>query len=425
MTDFRNNHYVPAWYQKRFLPQAAGDRKFFYLDLRPEVRNAGGRSYKRKALLRWGPQSCFRERDLYTTKFGQWTSTDVEKVFFGHVDREGRAAVEYFTNFTHPSVDRDAFSNLLRYMSLQKLRTPKGMALLRSAIGKDDKNLLLSAMQSLQMMHGAVWAECVWSLADACDSPVKFIVSDHPITVYNPGCFPASVHCRGHRDPDIRSSATHTLFPLSADKILILTNLSWVRDPYSSPLKWRPNPDLFRGAIFKFTDIQTGRRLSEREVLEMNYIIKSRAYRYIAAAEQDWLYPENHLQTVHWDRLGGGYLLMPDPRSVSFTNGIVIGYNDGHREAFDEYGRRPGQPGYRASETDRSEWNSHLAFKGEFARVFGPTRRGAGFEFGPAAPPTTRDSDDLHAFHLRLEARYKPKKRAVKRYPKYVVRPED
>ena len=34
--DSRNNHYVPQWYQKRFLGQVGGERKFFYLDLRPD-----------------------------------------------------------------------------------------------------------------------------------------------------------------------------------------------------------------------------------------------------------------------------------------------------------------------------------------------------------------------------------------------------
>jgi hypothetical protein len=110
MSDYRNNHYVPQWYWKRFLPERGREQKFNYLDLRPE------------------------------------------KV----------------------------------------------------------------------------------SIADASFSPTKFIVSDHPVTLYNPGCFPQSKCCRGHQDPDIRLVGTHTIFPLSRDKLLILTNVSWVRSSASA-----------------------------------------------------------------------------------------------------------------------------------------------------------------------------------------------
>lgn len=418
MTDFRNNHYVPQWYQERFVPANAAQRKFYYLDLHPDTVRSGSRTYRRAALLRWGPKRCFRERDLYTTRFGSWTSTEIEQVFFGAVDREGRSAVEYFDGFRHPSVDGDAFNRMVLFMSLQKLRTPKGMAELKSTLQQDDKNALLFAVQSLQQMYCATWAECNWSIADASRSRVKFIVSDHPVTVYNSACFPASEYCRGSKDPDIRLTGTHTVFPLSADKVLILTNVSWIRNPYSSPLRMRPNPNLFRSAVFNFMQIQTGRQLAEAEVIELNYIIKSRAYRYIAAWEEEWLFPERHLQTQHWDRLGGGYLLMPDPRDVAFTSGIVIGYGDGRRDAYDQYGRRPGQPGFQTE--DRTEWDAHLAFQGEFARVFGPRRRGTAYEHGRPSPE--RDEDDFHAYHLRLE-RLKPRKKAVRRYPQYVSRP--
>ena len=46
---------------------------------------------------------------------------------------------------------------------------------------------------------------------------------------------------------------------------------------------------------------------------EINYIIKTRAYRYVAAVEKDWLFPESRIGTKRWDKLGNGYLLMPDP----------------------------------------------------------------------------------------------------------------
>jgi len=227
MPNYSRNHYVPEWYQDRFLPKELSEKKFYYLDLKPETIVTNGRSHKRKALLRWGPPNCFYERDLYTTKFGGWESTEIEKYFFGKVDSSGRAAVEYFSTFKHPSVNWEALRGLLLYMSIQKLRTPKGLAFLSKRTGLSDKNHILIKMQELQQIFCALWTECVWSIVDASMSEIKFILSDHPVTVYNQGCFPLSKWCHGFNDPDIWFSGTHTLFPLCLDKLLILTNLSY------------------------------------------------------------------------------------------------------------------------------------------------------------------------------------------------------
>lgn len=407
MTGFTRNHYVPQWYQYRFIPPARKENKFHYLDLKPESRvSPGGHGYTRKALLRWGPPNCFCQDDLYTTQFGGWKSTEIEEKFFGPIDDEGKRAVTFFGEFEYSGRVNDNLMPLLRYMSLQKLRTPKGLADFASLTGTADKNDILMMMQSLQQMYCAIWMECVWSIADASESQTKFIVSDHPVTVYNMGCFPASRFCQGHSDPDIRLTGTHTIFPMSIDKILILTNLSWVRDPYGSPLKPRPNPNMFRSAIMKYTNIQTGRMLSDEEVNEINYIIKSRAYRYVAAAEKEWLYPEDKFPRGRWGQLGDGYLLFPDPRSAGFGGQFIAGWADGTSDAWDEYGRKPGQPGYRHKDVDEREWNSHHAFQGEFARVFGPKRRGSCYEIGGEI--TEVDSDDYHEYHLGLE-RLKPR----------------
>lgn len=407
MNEFTRNHYVPQWYQYRFIPPARRENKFYYLDLKPETRvSNGGHLYTRKALLRWGPPLCFVQDDLYTTQFGSWKSTEIEEKFFGPIDDEGKRAVDFFGNFQYSGDVNGNLMPLLRYMNLQKLRTPKGLAHFASLTGSTSKNELLMLMQELQRMYCAIWTECVWSIADASESETKFIISDHPVTVYNMGCFTGSRYCQGFSDPDVRMTGTHTLFPLSLDKSLILTNLSWLRDPYGDPLKPRPNPDLFRGAIMKWTDIQTGRMLSDEEVNEINFIIKSRAYRYIAAAEKEWLYPEDKFPRGRWDQLGDGYLLFPDPRTASFGGQFIAGWEDGRSFASDEYGRTPGQPGYSSKDVDEREWQCFHAFRGEFARVFGPKRRGTCFEIG--GRQITQDSDEYHKITLAYE-KHKPK----------------
>jgi hypothetical protein len=212
-----------------------------------------------------------------------------------------------------------------------------------------DRNAVLLAMQRLQDMFCATWTEAVWALVDANRPKTKFIISDHPVTVYNRDCFPLSQWCRDFNDPDIRFVGTQTLFPLSPSRVLILTNMSWVRNrnPYVLAIKPRPNPALFRSAMFSFTSIQVGRELAETEVNQINFIIKKRAYRYIAATTEEALYPERFIPSEHWRKLDDRYVLMPDPRSVTFTDEMMIGYRGGGGERFDAFGQRPGQSGFK------------------------------------------------------------------------------
>lgn len=405
MKDYQNHHYVPQWYQKRFIPDEIAVKNLYYLDLKPKRVVENGHKFTLRSLNHWGASKCFYQEHLYTTKFGDWKSTEIEKRFFGEIDRQGMSAVEYFNKFKHPAADRDSFINLLRYMSLQKLRTPKGLGFLSQLVNTKDKNKCLSALQELQNIYCATWSECIWSIVDASESATKFIISDHPVTVYNQDFFPASKSCLGFNDPDIRFVGTHTIFPLSLNKLLILTNLSWVRNPYINPKKTRPNPNLFRDAMFNFLDIQVGRKLSELEVNEINFIIKKRAYKYVAALKKEWLYPEKYILTPHWNKLGNGFLLMPDPRSVQFTTEIIVSCADHRAIGFDEYGRIPLNKDDKNIKQQRSvEWETFQAFQGQFARMFGAKRRGVTCDH--ATHEKYEDSPEFHAYHLTLEQKY-------------------
>lgn len=291
-------------------------------------------------------------------------------------------------------------------MSIQKLRTPKGLAYLSSVTKSQEKNVTLFKLQELQNMFCALWSECIWQIADASASQTKFIISDHPVTVYNKGCFPVSKECEGFNDPGIWLTGTHTYFPLSEEKILILTNLSWVRYPYGNPIKERPNPNLFRETFFDFRRIQTHRTLSEEEVLQINYITKSRAYKYVAARKKEWLYPESQLKNSRWDIFGENYLLMPDPRSVTFSSEVIIGYQNNRADIFDEYGRRPAERSFSNKEQSKKEWETFLAFQGEYARKFGPRRRGRCFDMRESLS-NEEDKPDYHAHHVSLESKHK------------------
>lgn len=403
-TQYRNNHYVPVWYQERFVPAGQADRELYYLDFQPgQFTDPRGIVHSRRAVRRQGFRRCFSEGDLYRTNLPGVDPTAIEQLFFGHIDSEGRKAVDYFDQFAHPSASGKSLEALLLYMSTQKLRTRKGLGVLGELAGTRDKDEVLKVMLSLRQLYGAVWAESVWLIADASLSETKFVVSDHPITLYNRRCGPRSQWCRGFNDPDIRCNATHTIFPLSLEKVLILTNLSWVRNPYQDEMALRPNPALMRPAIFKFTEIQTLRYLSEQEVREINFIIKSRAFRYIGAAKEEWLYPEKHVSKSDWSRYGNGYLLMPDPRPLALGGTIMWGGGGGPGGAMDAYGRPPWDPEFEKESKSFSEGPSLYRFQGEFARMLGPTRRGR--TFGAMRLDPEEDSAEFHNYHLGLVKR--------------------
>lgn len=413
-TEYRHNHYVSEWYQKRFIDPLSKDKTLYRLDLNPDIfYDSKGIGHQANSLKRIGPSQCFAQDDLYTTTFGDIESTKVEELFFGQIDANGKKAVEYWNDFTHPSINKDAFQNMVLYMSTQKLRTPKGLKWLSEQINSNDQNLILKAMVDFRQLYSAIWTECIWQIADATESNTKFITSDHPVTVYNRRCGPRSCWCKGVNDPDIRYHATHTIFPLSLDKILILTNLSWARNPYQKEVNFRPYPVFMRGAIFKFTDIQIMRHLSEQEVKEINFIIKTRAHRYIAAGKEEWLYPENDISKSDWHDYGQGYLLMPDPRPIHAGGDMMFGWKDGTVTGVDSYGRRPWHKDYCKESNEGLEFATLEHFKGEFATIFGPYRRGRSFEMLTQLD-NEKDGDEYHQSlldqHKQRKLRYKKHK---------------
>lgn len=403
--EYRNNHYVPVWYQRRFLSPQGPTSKLFYLDLHPPVLYRGrdrsvvhGRSLELKGL-----KTCFAQSDFYTQRLGAENSRVVEQLFFGEVDSVGKRGVEFLEKFSHFSGGRPEFDKLLRYLSAQKLRTPKGLQWIAESSRNSDRNSILELMVRYHTLFAAIWAECVWQIADASGSSTKFIVSDHPVTVYNRRCGPRSQICRGSSDPPIWWNATHTIFPISLEKVLILTNLSWVRNPYQRETVDRPNSNPLRGALLHINDIQVMRQLDETEVRQINFIIKQRALRYVAASAEEWLYPERHVSKSDWSSFGNGYLLMPDPRSIDLGGDVLVGFQSGPPTGFDSYGRRLGDPEYGTESRSLAEGPALRRFKAEFAQMLGKRRRGRSVRFGTLEE--AEDSDEVHRVHLAAQGR--------------------
>src|SRR5680860_865555 len=162
---------------------------------------------------------------------------------------------------------------------------------------------------------------------------------------------------------------TRTLFPLSRDRLLIITHLQFVRDPWLNPLKPRVNARAFQAPRpLDLRAIQTHRELQQDEVIRINLVLKKRATRFVAASNKDWLYPEEQASTDHWSKLDDDWFLMPNPYKVPFTTGFSAGWDDGRSWASDEHGRTPGHPDYEDGRLRDREWAQHNKAKLAWAR---------------------------------------------------------
>ncbi len=332
----RRNHYVPVWYQKGFL--GADQSQLHYLDLTPnEPAPNSPRAGRVRELQKQSPKQCFWSRDLYTTLFFGMPNDEIERFLFGAIDNDGAVAVRAVSS-GDPRAIHESFQIFFSYIDAQKLRTPKGLDWIRARYPKLNQVELMVEMQALRQMHSTMWLEAVREVVLTEESDVKFIVTDHPVTVYNPRCPPDSIQCRYPDDPPIELIGSQTIFPLDANHCLILTNLEYTKEPAGVDLlKPRQNPRHFGQTIARTDAWVRTRMLTRDDVIAINHILKSRARRFIAAAEEDWLYPER--SGAHgWSSIGK-ILLPPEKELWHFGGEIIIGYKDGTSAYQDAFGR--------------------------------------------------------------------------------------
>jgi len=336
MTETRDNHYVPQWYQRGFLPEESN--QLFYLELDPEkIELADGRVITKNSMNKRAPAKCFYQTDLYTTFFGDYINDEIERILFGQVDDSGARAVRAFLG-TEMRGWHDYFRKFFSYIDIQKIRTPKGLDWIKTHYPHLGQVDLMTEMQSIRHLHYALWIEGAREIVSAKNSQVKFIISDHPVTVYNWACPLESTACEYPNDPSIQLKASQTIFPLDKDHCLILTNLEFAKKPdLKDPLEKRTHAKLMRGGMARIDAFIRDRELDEDEVSSINLIIKKRARKYIAAASKEWLFPEKRV-TDDWVSLGK--VLLPDSNELyRFGGEMYAGYDDGRTYYQDAFGR--------------------------------------------------------------------------------------
>jgi hypothetical protein len=334
----RKHHYVPIWYQKRFIPE--GQKILHYLNLNPFIELPDKSRVKGREVYKQGPGSCFCEKDLYTTRFFGIRDESIEEFLFGKIDNTGPEAILGLV-LNDPHLLHKYFQEIFLYIDAQKLRTPKGLQWIRSNYFQLTHSELLLEMQFLRTMHCTMWVEGVMEIVSAEDSDIKFIISDHPVTIYNPACSPEVEICQYPNDPPTAWKGSQTIFPLDLNHCFIMTNLEYARDPDGvDPIVSRTNPRFFAQTITRWDAVIRERKLKPEEVCAINYIIKRRACNNIAAANQDWLYPETTYSQNDWQSLSK-ILLPPENKIHMYGGEIYVGGKDGGLAWYqDAFGRR-------------------------------------------------------------------------------------
>ena len=339
----RQNHYVPKWYQKGFILGSRGTLYRLDLDAASRQLPKGRKVVGRDVQLR-SPKRCFVQQDLYTTRIGRMITDEVERYLFGPIDATGALAVRAFADGNQQAI-HDRFQSFFEYLDAQKLRTPKGLDWIDIRYPNLTQLDLMVEMQRLRNMHCTMWAECVREIVSAKQSDVKFIVTDHPVTVYNAACPPDSPMCLHPDDPPISLNGSQTVFALDADHCLILTNLENAKDPGAvDPLAQRQNARYSGSTLVRTNSMIRTRCLTPDEVVSINWLLKARSRRFLAAYEREWLFPERH-NTVLWEDIGK-VLSPPSEGLWDFGGEIFVGHKDGSTSYRDPFGRA--EPGHES-----------------------------------------------------------------------------
>ena len=350
MSQTRNNHYVPQWYQSGFLDERENQLRHLK---RRDIQLKDG-SIKIVFGKNWFTSAqCFYEKDLYSTFFGSFVNDDIEQKLFGPIDDSGADAIKAFLTDDQAQWQHN-FQNFFTYLDAQKLRTPKGLAWVKTKYPELNQIQLMAEMQALRTIHCTLWAEGVRELVSAEESDIKFILSDHPVTIYNYACPPDAELCAYPNDPDIALKGSQTIFPLDKNRCLILTNLEYAKDPNgTNPLEQRTNATRIRQSMVNTVNFIAKRKLKQDEVTKINHIIKSRSKDAIAAGKESWLYPEERL-TCEWSELRH-VLLPPSEELHEFGGEMYAGYEDGSTYYQDEFGRTSPQNDNLKKEADENK----------------------------------------------------------------------
>lgn len=295
-----------------------------------------GSTGNKPALHNSPPARAFFQDDLYSTFFGTEVNDEIERKLFGDIDTFGSIAVKAFVA-GDPGECHQNFENLFKYIDVQKIRTPKGLAWLRAQYPNLTQNQLMMEMQAVRYMNCTIWTEGVREIVSAADSEIKFIISDHPVTTFNLAIPPGSTATLFPNAPGIELKGTQTIFPLDRQTCLILTNYEYASSRVCDPLSKRTFARRFGHSMVKTDSFIRKRSLSASEVHQINRIIRTGAHKYVAAGDKNWL-PKPINNAAEWKQ-AAEVLRPPSDELFGFGGEIFAKFEDGHVHYQDAFGR--------------------------------------------------------------------------------------
>jgi len=370
----RYNHYVPTWYQKGFLDVGQGE--LHVLDKNPEktlvLPNGDIKIISSRPFSRRGPFKFLRHLDLYTTTFLGAPNDEIERRLFGKIDDTGARAAAMFQNWPntkrhdfHNSIPRKYgdpnkhFTAMIEYIDAQKIRTPKGLRFLKLVAARTgailQQNALMSLMQSQRMFFCTMLAEGFWEIVGANESKQKFVFSDDPVTIYNCDHYPGSQMCQYPLDPHIFERGTRVVLPLNMNACLIISHIEHAKEPSRGKARQRRrNARAYDQTIISFLHIHRRRELNDREVATINYLIKRRAPRFVAAGQSQWLTPEALIGEPRWCEIDD--TLQHKEFAMKLAGGeILVKYQDDSILSSNEYGEHSVVPGWFVRQRQRKD----------------------------------------------------------------------
>ena len=226
---------------------------------------------------------AFFQTDLYSTIFGTSVNDEIERRLFGDIDGRGSKAVRAFVG-TDEREWHQHFQTFFEYLDAQKIRTPKGLDWLKAQYPALSQNELMFEMQGIRMLHCTIWVGGVREIVSAEDAAVKFITSDHPVTIYNHAVPPTDEACAYPLDPGIALRRSQTIYPMDRDHCLILTDLEYAKDPNTVPLQKKTFARNYRQSMTKINSFIRERKLTAQQVAEIRTSSSRSARAAISAA---------------------------------------------------------------------------------------------------------------------------------------------
>lgn len=316
----KSQHYVQQAYQEGFFED--GKTNYWIFDKNLLVKPDG--EIENNSIKERGSRVCFKGDFFYTSDC--YDEKDfLEKNFFGPIDLVGSEALKYMLSadkYTLPN--KEVGISLLKYISAQKFRTPKGLDLIRISVSESlSRENLLEILQQAHENMTITLAESVIEILDASSCETKFIVSDAPVIEWN--------RYSSRKDIDLYLlKGTQVVFPISKNYCLISTPRELADKNVSKIdfLKLRINARKYGSVIFDIRKLQNLRGVNDDEVCSINMLIKDHASRYVAGGKKEYLFPSSNLDLCS--------VIMP--KSFKRSAGIAREI-DGKIVGTDEYGR--------------------------------------------------------------------------------------